>query len=113
MEGLNNIGVLSSFIAESVSIGDWPRAWAYSREEWKVRKQLWPEIASIQTDLLENVGCENGAILSRVCGAGGGGVVMFIAERGKKDRLCESLQNAGGEILAGSYINEGLMITVK
>ena len=113
LSNLNNIGGLAVQIAKSITSGDWLQAWSLSKQEWELRKKLWPEISTKQTDDLEKIGYANGAILSRVCGAGGGGVMMFIAEPGAKEYLSKVLESSGGLILDGHFSEHGLQVLVQ
>jgi len=46
-----------------------------------------------------------------VCGAGGGGCVIFQVEPEAKPRVAEAIRASGGQILAFQVARQGLRIT--
>ena len=52
-----------------------------SQEEWRLRKNLWENIETPETVWIDQTAKTYGASFSRVCGAGGGGVMaVFFCE---------------------------------
>ncbi|MDF1760629.1 MAG: hypothetical protein P1U40_08850 [Coxiellaceae bacterium] len=62
-------------------------------ETWLLKKQLNPYISTTEIDELYSKGIKNGAIGGKLCGAGGGGFVLFIVHPENKDRLISSLSD--------------------
>jgi D-glycero-alpha-D-manno-heptose-7-phosphate kinase len=50
-------------------------------------------------DRLVQVTRPAGAVGAKVCGAGGGGCVLFLVERGAKSRVSEAIQREGATVL--------------
>lgn len=51
----------------------------YLQRNWKLKKQLHPNISDEQIDFWYELGMTNGALGGKLCGAGGGGFLLFIA----------------------------------
>jgi D-glycero-alpha-D-manno-heptose-7-phosphate kinase len=54
-------------------------------------------------------GLENGAIGGKVCGAGGGGCIVFYARENEKPRLARALEQIGGRILPFAFDTTGVV----
>ena len=48
---------------------------------------------------------------AKVCGAGGGGCVVFMVRKDAKQRVAEALRQAGGRVLPFRVAREGLVIS--
>lgn len=107
---LNEIGQLAEHAVAAIIRQDWQEALILAKQEWALRLSIWPAIATKQTELLTEVGRSCGARLARVCGAGGGGVMLFATEPENRPALAEALQQAGGQVLDGGITDVGLHI---
>ncbi|HYL91629.1 MAG TPA: GHMP kinase [Alphaproteobacteria bacterium] len=97
----------------SLAAGDWVSVAEQMREEWQLRKTNAPGIATPLIEKLVTVALRNGAVAAKVCGAGGGGCVVFLAEPEARDRLGQALQSYGGQVLPAKVAREGLTVTGK
>ncbi len=52
--------------------------------EWLLRKKLHPKITTKKIEDKINFGKKNGALAAKVCGAGGGGCILFYADNKKQ-----------------------------
>jgi D-glycero-alpha-D-manno-heptose-7-phosphate kinase len=52
----------------------------------------------------------SGALGAKVCGAGGGGCVFFLVERGAGERVSRAIAEAGAEILPVLVATRGLSV---
>jgi len=78
------------------------------------RKRLSPNITTPHMDHLIEVAEANGAIATKVCGAGGGGCIAFFCEEGRKadvENALSSEENA--EVLQWRINSQGLTIDVS
>ena len=78
------------------------------------RKRLSPNITTPHMDHLIEVAEANGAIATKVCGAGGGGCIAFFCEEGRKadvENALSSEENA--EVLQWRINSQGLTIDVN
>ncbi|MFW7378127.1 MAG: hypothetical protein ACOH5I_04920 [Oligoflexus sp.] len=107
---LNQIGKLAEDVTHAVRQGKWQDALDYSREEWMVRRALWPAIETLETKNIDEASRSAGAWFSRVCGAGGGGVMAIFCEPSLRGVVAEAAKSAGGQILEAKPTNEGLLI---
>jgi D-glycero-alpha-D-manno-heptose-7-phosphate kinase len=78
---------------------DWDEAGRLLRQEWANRKKNAPGITTPLIDRLVQVTRPAGAVGAKVCGAGGGGCVLFLVERGAKSRVSEAIQREGATVL--------------
>jgi len=106
----NKIGGLARQCANAVLDGNLERALQASREEWEVRKQLWPAIVTPETESLDQAARKAGAMFSRVCGAGGGGVMAIFASPDRRAAVEAALKAAGGQVLDAHVARQGLEV---
>ena len=52
----------------------------------------------------------SGSLGGKVCGAGGGGCVFFLVERGSQERVASAIEKAGGEILRVQVAARGVTV---
>jgi D-glycero-alpha-D-manno-heptose-7-phosphate kinase len=106
----NEIGAAAGACAAAVEAGDLPRALAFSEKEWALRTRLWPKIETDETKRLDAAAKAAGARFSRVCGAGGGGVMGVFAPKAARAQVCAALQAAGGTVLDAGVADYGLVV---
>lgn len=105
------IGRLAEECAGAILKGDVSTALDASHREWRERVALWPNIQTDQTKKLDAAGRVAGAEFSRVCGAGGGGVMAFFGAPAKRSEIANALTKAGGQVLDATIARSGLTIT--
>ena len=110
---LNHIGSLSSRVAEAIKSADWERVLGLSIEEWQLRRDLWPEIETLETKTIDEAARKAGAKLSRICGAGGGGVMAIFAEPSVREQVIREVEAVGGEILDANISEQGVRVSVQ
>lgn len=107
---LDGIGIVAHKLADAIQRGDYEQTLAHSEEEWQLRRQLWPQIVTSETEALDAAALKAGARFTRVCGAGGGGVMAVFAPQDKREDVIVALTKAGGRVLAGQIAERGLDI---
>lgn len=107
---LNEISALANSCGNAILANDLHGALEASAEEWKLRKQLWPNIETPETTSIDIAARKAGALFSRVCGAGGGGVMAIFAEKGARQDIEAAAAKAGGTILEASISRHGLQL---
>jgi len=107
---LNEIGTAAERCADAVADGNLSRALLISSLEWQLRTRLWPNIETVETKRLDSAAKKAGATFTRVCGAGGGGVMAVFAEREANAKVKQALVDAGGVILPATVAEHGLQI---
>jgi D-glycero-alpha-D-manno-heptose-7-phosphate kinase len=91
---------------------DWREVSRLLREEWAHRKKNAPGITTEMIDHLIATTRKSGATAAKVCGAGGGGCVLFLVEPDAKERVANLITGAGGTVLPVEVAPQGLRIRV-
>jgi D-glycero-alpha-D-manno-heptose-7-phosphate kinase len=105
------IAAIARALHEALSNADWNEAASLLRQEWKLRKTNAPKITTPLIEKLIRVATKNGARAAKVCGAGGGGCVVFLGEPEAKSRIEEAIRSAGGTILPCRVAREGMALS--
>src|SRR5215467_5357934 len=81
------IATIARAMHQALVLGDWDNVARLLREEWKLRRSNAPGITTPLIDKLIAVAGKNGGLAAKVCGAGGGGCVIFLVEKGAAGRV--------------------------
>jgi D-glycero-alpha-D-manno-heptose-7-phosphate kinase len=92
---------------------DWKEAGRLLREEWSFRRKNAPGISTELIDALVAKTRRAGATGAKVCGAGGGGCVFFLVERGAKAKVAEAAASLGARVLDFRVAPEGVQVKVS
>lgn len=90
---------------------DWREVGRLLAEEWKLRRTNAPGISTPLIEKLIAAARRQGGIAAKVCGAGGGGCVVFYVEKGAKERVAKALRASGGRVLPFHVAREGLTVS--
>lgn len=82
-----------------------------SRQEWKLRRNLWPQVETNHTQAIAAAVERAGADTVRVAGAGGGGVMVVLGPPQARDQIKEAARRAGGHVLEASATDQGLVVS--
>ena len=93
------IGALAQECADAILAGEWKSAFVASQKEWILRTQLWPTIETSETKSIDHAAVRAGALFTRVCGAGGGGVMAILSPIDRVEAVSSAMTIAGGKIL--------------
>lgn len=74
---------------------------------WEAKKRMAASITNPHIDAIERVATANGALATKVSGAGGGGFMMFFCAPHDRVRLCRALDGQGGTRMDFHFTNEG------
>jgi D-glycero-alpha-D-manno-heptose-7-phosphate kinase len=105
-----HIAAIASAMRTAVEMTDWNEAGRLLREEWSHRRGNIPGISTPLIDQLIKLARRGGSLGAKVCGAGGGGCVFFLVERGAQQRVSTAIANAGAEILPVQVAARGVTI---
>ena len=105
------IGEIARAMHQALGEADWAEVARLLREEWKLRKTNAPRITTPVIDKLINVARRNGALAAKVCGAGGGGCVVFLCQPEARERVAASVAGHGGQVLQARVAREGLRVS--
>ncbi len=106
------IAAIARGMRDALIAADWGDVARLLREEWKLRRTNAPGITTPLIDKLVATALRQGGRAAKVCGAGGGGCVVFCVEQGAKPRVAEALTAAGAQVLPFVVNREGLKISV-
>jgi D-glycero-alpha-D-manno-heptose-7-phosphate kinase len=104
------IGEIARAMRTAVAAADWTETGRLLRDEWKLRRTNAPAIATPLIDKLITISRKNGALGAKVCGAGGGGCVLFMTEPEARQRVEQKLASAGAQILPFAVAREGVSV---
>ena len=90
--------------------GKWDEVGRLLREEWKLRRTNAPGITTPLIDKLIAVAARHGGRAAKVCGAGGGGCVIFFVEKGATGRVAKALRENGGRVLPLQVAKQGVRV---
>jgi D-glycero-alpha-D-manno-heptose-7-phosphate kinase len=89
---------------------DWAEAGRLLREEWNHRRKNVPTITTDLIDRLVASSRKAGALGAKVCGAGGGGCVVFLTEPDSQSRVAQTIASAGAEVLDVKLATTGVRV---
>ncbi len=90
--------------------GDFETVGAAMRSEWENRKKLSPKVTNEKIERLMMVARRAGAIAGKVCGAGGGGCIVFAVKDKMKSSVERALLRAGSTILEFKIARNGFSV---
>ncbi len=105
------IGEIARAMHHALSMADWKQVAKLLREEWKLRKTNAPRISTPMIEKLVAVALRQGALAAKVCGAGGGGCVVFLTEPENRDHVSAAIRSYGGQVLPATVARDGLSVS--
>ncbi|MBI1895074.1 MAG: GHMP kinase [Acidobacteria bacterium] len=108
----DRIAAIAHAMRGAVERSDWKEAGRLLREEWSHRRKNAPGITTPLIDRLVEVTRRAGAVGAKVCGAGGGGCVFFLVERGAKERVARLIEQEGAEVLPVKVAPRGVRVAL-
>jgi len=108
----DRIAEIARGMRQAVEKSDWGEAARLLREEWAHRKKNAPGITTPLIDRLIAVTRRAGAVGAKVCGAGGGGCVLFLVERGAKEPVSAAIEREGATVLPVRVAPRGVRLRV-
>ena len=107
----DEITVVANAMRSAVERQDWEDIAHQLEREWDLRKRLAPGVTTPSIDTLVDCGIRAGADAAKVCGAGGGGCVLFLADPERTEDVRQALETAGATILDADIDDEGLQVS--
>ena len=89
---------------------DWDVIADLLRQEWKLRRTNAPGITTPLIDKLIAAAARHGGVAAKVCGAGGGGCVIFMVEKGSRARVEQAVTKSGGQVIPLQVARKGLQV---
>lgn len=106
----DQIAAIAHAIRGAVSASNWDEVARLIREEWSFRKKNAPGITTPLIDQMVTSTRKVGAVAAKVCGAGGGGCVLFLVEPGAKERVSAAIEKAGAQVLPVRVAPKGVQV---
>jgi len=101
-------------LRSAIAAGDWTLSGKVLRDGYPQRKRLSPHITTPHMDHLIDVAHANGALATKVCGAGGGGCIAFFCEDGRKSDVEDALRGqTDAEVLNWKIQDQGLQVNAS
>lgn len=107
---LDRIRVTAARMREALLAKDLDEAGLVLGEEWRNRRELAPGVSTPRIEELIDIARAHGAATAKVCGAGGGGCVVFWCDEGRKPDVDVALRAAGVTVLDFRIDTNGLQV---
>ena len=107
----DRIAAIANGMRTALEGNDWTGVARLLREEWGHRKKNAPGITTPLIDNLVASAKRKGALAAKVCGAGGGGCVLFIVEPGTQARVTKVIEELGATVLNAMVAPNGVQVT--
>ncbi|GMV95824.1 MAG: hypothetical protein HRF43_01895 [Phycisphaerae bacterium] len=107
MHGLKEVG---RKMRDALRAGDLPAFAELLNENWKYHRMLHPSCWTPDLQRFIDTGLSNGGLGAKVCGAGGGGCVVFYARDEARPRLAAALERLGGRIMPFAFDMLGTVV---
>jgi D-glycero-alpha-D-manno-heptose-7-phosphate kinase len=108
---LEQISEIAQAMRLSLEKSDWEETGRLMREEWIFRKKSLPTISTKTIDRIIEGARKKGALSGKVCGAGGGGCVVFLCPPEKRDSVAAAVSAQGGQVLPSRVARVGLRVS--
>ena len=107
------ISAISNGVRGALAASAWEELAVLIRAEWSHRKKNAPGITTPLIDRLVKATARSGAKAAKVCGAGGGGCVFFLVERGAKQKVQAVIEREGAQVLDIHVAPRGVQVGTK
>ncbi|MEK6373844.1 MAG: hypothetical protein AABO58_14240 [Acidobacteriota bacterium] len=109
-KGLDKITQSAIEMEKALEAGNMEAAGAALRHEWENRKALIDGVSTPEIEAAIAAATGAGAWAGKVCGAGGGGCVVFLMPPEKKDDVRRALSEVPGRVLEAVPVAHGLSV---
>ncbi len=110
LRNFEQIAAIAGAMRRAVEAARWGEVGELLAAEWRHRKKNAPGISTPFIDRLVEAARRRGALAAKVCGAGGGGCVLFFVEKGAKGAVEQELTRLGGRVLPVRVARVGLEV---
>ena len=109
----DRIAAIANSMRDAVASHDWDSAGRLMREDWSYRRKNIPGITTPLIDQLITTARRAGSTGAKVCGAGGGGCVVFLVEPETKAKVVRALKTGAAQVLDAGVAPKGVQIRVS
>ncbi len=110
-KGFSRIAATSIDMEHALETADFEAAGRALAAEWKNRKALIDGISTPEIDAAIDAASSAGAWGGKVCGAGGGGCIVFLLPPEKRQDVVKALATVPGRVLDAAPVTHGLTVT--
>jgi D-glycero-alpha-D-manno-heptose-7-phosphate kinase len=108
--GLAAIAEISIEMERALDTGNFEAAGVALGKEWEARKALIDGISTPEIEAAIQAATEAGAWAGKVCGAGGGGCIVFLFPPERRDAITRSLATVPGRVLDAVPVAHGMVV---
>ena len=112
IELLHEISKIAAVMRAALQTADWAEVSRQITNEWRLRKRLAPTVTTPTIEKFIQDGLAAGAQAAKICGAGGGGCILFIADPLTVPSIRKTLTEKGASILNAEINADGLQVNV-
>jgi D-glycero-alpha-D-manno-heptose-7-phosphate kinase len=109
-KGLDKIAESAIEMEKALESGDLEAAGVALNHEWQNRKALIDGISTPEIEAAIEAAVNAGAWAGKVCGAGGGGCIVFLMPPDRREAVKAALANVPGEVIDAQPVAHGLTI---
>ncbi|HYO77698.1 MAG TPA: hypothetical protein VE010_14655 [Thermoanaerobaculia bacterium] len=109
-KGLANIAETSIEMERALDAGNYEAAGAALKKEWQHRQSMIEGISTPEIDSAIAAALEAGAWGGKVCGAGGGGCIVFLFPPERREAIAGALAKVPGRVLDVAPVAHGMTV---
>jgi D-glycero-alpha-D-manno-heptose-7-phosphate kinase len=109
-KGLARISAISVEMERALDSSNFEAAGAALGHEWEARKALIDGISTPEIDAAIEAATKAGAWAGKVCGAGGGGCIVFLLPPDRREAVTAALATVPGRVLDAVPVAHGLTV---
>ncbi len=106
----DRLSVVASSMRDALVAGQWPQVAQLLGEDWRIRRTNFAGISTPGIETLMRMARREGALSGKVCGAGGGGCIVFAVPPKRKNRVAAALAGVGAEVLPFRIARRGVQV---
>jgi D-glycero-alpha-D-manno-heptose-7-phosphate kinase len=106
----DQIVAIAGQMREALLANNWNDVAKLLAREWENRKRNFKGISTAKIDRMIEQTSKHGTLAAKVCGAGGGGCVIFLVAPGTRAAVEQTLARLGGEIIPFAVARGGLEV---
>jgi len=110
VQAFDGIRDAAAGVRRALERADWRGVAAHLSREWDHRKRLAPGVTTPEIELLLERAWDAGALAGKVCGAGGGGCVVWLVEPDRRAAVADAATRAGATVLPITVEQDGLRV---
>lgn len=110
---LDEIRDIALGMRQALETARWDDVARHVALEWDLRRRLAPGVTTDRLEDLVRCGLQAGADAAKVCGAGGGGCLLFLAPPDRRGAVRRTLAEAGASVLDCRIDTRGLQVEVS